>query len=231
MFLYGKNSVKERLRHHPSSVKEVYLRQGFQDVEMEQLIGRNNIRLKRVSDKDIERMLPKARTQGILAKVDDYQGYDLDQILNNPKWIILFLDHIMDPHNLGCITRIAACFGDIAICIPKHRACGITDTVIHVASGGENYAPIIQVSNISNAIIKAKQAGYWIASTVVEGGDDLSKSDLPRPLGVVLGAEGDGVGKAIQKHVDYKLTIPMQGAPLSFNVAMSAAIICYQLRS
>jgi 23S rRNA (guanosine2251-2'-O)-methyltransferase len=100
---------------------------------------------------------------------------------------------------------------------------------MHVASGGENFVPVSQVTNLSAALLKAKKAGYWAVGTVVEDGADLNKVSLPFPLALVLGSEGKGVRYGIQKHLDMKVTLPMKGAQLSFNVAMACAIFCHEI--
>ena len=147
----------------------------------------------------------------------------------NSTTSIIFLDDINDPHNLGSLLRITACFGDFALVIPRHSSCEVTDSVMHVASGGENYTPIAQVSNTVNAIIKAKDAGFWIAGTVVEGGENINTKSLLFPIGLVLGSEGRGIKPAIIKHLDMKITLPMKGAQLSFNVAMAGAVFCHEI--
>ena len=100
---------------------------------------------------------------------------------------------------------------------------------MHVASGGENYPPVCAVSNILNAIIKAKSAGFWMAATVIEQGEDISGFKIPFPFGYVLGSEGRGIKQAILKHIDFKLSLKMPGEALSLNVAMAAAIFCYEI--
>ena len=134
------------------------------------------------------------------------------------------LDSLNDPHNLGSIIRIAACFDGFAIVIPEHGSCEVNETVIHVASGGENFVPVSIVTNLSTALIQAKKAGYWAVGTVVDEGQDMTRTSLPFPLCLVLGAEGKGIRYGIQKHLDMKISLPMKGAQLSFNVAMACAI-------
>jgi len=102
--------------------------------------------------------------------------------------------------------------------------------VLHVASGGENYVPVTKVANLTNAMLAAKEAGYWMAGAVVdEGAQDINKLSLPFPLGLVLGSEGEGVRYGVDKHLDIRARIPMAGAPLSFNVAMACAIFGYEI--
>jgi 23S rRNA (guanosine2251-2'-O)-methyltransferase len=144
------------------------------------------------------------------------------------KISLIFLDSISDPQNLGSIIRTAACFGDFAVVLPKHGACEVNDTVLHVASGGENFVPVAMVTNLSSALIQAKEAGYWTVGTVVEGGEVLHKVSLPFPLCLVLGSEGRGIRQGLHNQLDIKVNLPMK-AQLSFNVAVSCAIFCYEI--
>ena len=105
----------------------------------------------------------------------------------------------------------------------------MNETVLRVASGGENYVPICQVSNLSNSVLKAKKEGYSIGTTIVEGGKSLRESYFQYPVGLILVSEGSGIRPILEKYVDYRLTIPMCGAGLPFNVAVSAAIFGYEL--
>ncbi|MEF9426516.1 MAG: hypothetical protein L0956_04845 [Candidatus Mariimomonas ferrooxydans] len=105
----------------------------------------------------------------------------------------------------------------------------MNETVIHVASGGEKFVPVSMVTNLVNALREAKDKGYWAAGAVVEGGQDINKVSLPFPLCLVLGAEGKGIRYGIQKHLDLKITLPMRGAQLSFNVAMASAIFAHEI--
>ena len=231
-FLYGKNSILERLRVNPKSIKRVYLQDNFNVGSILNLITKHKIPTQKVREKELYRIKRADRLQGILAEVYKFEYTPFEELISegkNSTTSIIFLDDINDPHNLGSLLRITACFGDFALVIPRHSSCEVTDSVMHVASGGENYTPIAQVSNTVNAIIKAKDAGFWIAGTVVEGGENINTKSLLFPIGLVLGSEGRGIKPAIIKHLDMKITLPMKGAQLSFNVAMAGAVFCHEI--
>ena len=231
-FLYGKNSILERLRVNPKSIKRVYLQDNFNVGSILNLITKHKIPTQKVREKELYRIKRADRLQGILAEVSKFEYTPFEELISegkNSTTSIIFLDDINDPHNLGSLLRITACFGDFALVIPRHSSCEVTDSVMHVASGGENYTPIAQVSNTVNAIIKAKDAGFWIAGTVVEGGENINTKSLLFPIGLVLGSEGRGIKPAIIKHLDMKITLPMKGAQLSFNVAMAGAVFCHEI--
>lgn len=231
-YLYGKNSVLERLKADPHSIRQIYLQDNFKDAQIMDVITSLKVPVKSVSETDLLRIKRADRLQGIIAEVPRYQYTAFDKLLKTARakgTTLLFLDGLNDPHNLGSIMRSAACFGGFALVIPVHGSCEVNETVIHVASGGENYVPVSQVTNLSTALLQAKKAGYWAAGTVVEGGQDLYTTSFPFPLCLVLGTEGKGIRYGIQKHLDLKVSLPMHGAPLSLNVAMACAIFVHEI--
>jgi 23S rRNA (guanosine2251-2'-O)-methyltransferase len=232
MYLYGKNSVQERLKAHPESIHRIYVQENFRDSEIKGIIGPLKIPVTKVSEKDLLKIKRADRLQGIVAEVDKFRYTPFDELLHLPEKerpSFIFLDSLNDPHNLGAIMRTAACFSGFALIIPEHGSCEVNETVIHVASGGENYVPVSLVTNLTATLIEAKKAGYWAAGTVIENGEDINKVSLPFPLCLVLGSEGTGIRYGLQKHLDLKITLPMRGAQLSFNVAIACAIFAYEI--
>jgi 23S rRNA (guanosine2251-2'-O)-methyltransferase len=230
-YLYGKNSVLERLKANPGSIRQVYVQDNFRAPDILEAIRYAKVQLKTVSEKDLLRIKHADRLQGIIAETEKYRYLPFEELLSDDidKKSLIFLDGLNDPHNLGSIIRIDACFGGFAIVIPEHSSCEVNETVIHVASGGENFVPVAQVTNLSTALLKAKKAGYWAVGTVIDGGQDMNSVSLPFPLCLVLGAEGKGIRYGIEKHLDMKISLPMEGAQLSFNVAMACAIFSYEI--
>ena len=233
MALYGRNSVFERLKTNPLSIKKIFLQEDIEVPHIEKLIRKNKIPLGRVTSKELSRIRHAKDLQGIVARIDSFEYTAFEDILDRPKGqelTLIFLDRINDPHNLGVIIRTVACFGNFAVIIPKFEACGVNETVLHVASGGENYVPVAIVANLTQAIIKAKDCRYWIVGAEVsEDTEVINEISLPFPLGLVLGSEGEGIRYGIRKHIDMKAHIPMEGAKLSFNVGMACAIFCHEI--
>ena len=233
MLLYGRNSVFERLKVKPGSIKKVLLQDNLNLPQIEKLIKTNNIPVERLPSSRLANLKRAKDLQGIVARVDEFRYIPFENLLNKPKneqLALIFLDRVNDPHNLGVIIRTVACFGGFGIIIPKFEACEVNETVLHVASGGENYTPVSIVNNLPNAVIKAKESGYWIVGAVVsQEAEDINKVSLPFPIGLVLGSEGGGIRHGLQKHLDLKAYIPMQGAKLSFNVNMACAIFCHEI--
>lgn len=227
--LYGKNSILQRLKRDPKSIRKVFLNDVFDDGYILTIVTRKKIPIIRLRRNEFLRLKRADNLQGIIAEVEKYAYAPFKDILDiDFKPSLIFLDGISDPQNLGSIIRSAACFGQFAIVIPKHSACDVNDTVLHIACGGESYVPVSMVTNLSIALRDAKNAGYWIAGSVVKEGEDFRKIKIPFPLGVVLGSEGQGIRKGLEDQLDLKITLPMS-APLSFNVAVACAILCSEI--
>ena len=233
MLLYGRISVFERLKANPASIKKIFLQDNISLPNTERLIKENNIPLERLKSHELKKLKPAKDLQGIVARVDKFRYAsfeDLSDQVQNKKISLIFLDRINDPQNFGAIVRTLACFGGFAVVIPQFNACGVTEAVLHVASGGENYVPISMVPNLSAAIMKVKKIDCQIVGA--EAGDDaadVGDISFSFPLGLVLGSEGEGIRYGIQKHLDSKVRIPMKGAELSFNVGIACAIFCYEI--
>lgn len=233
MMLYGKNSVLQRLRSSPKSIRKIFLDENFEDPYILTIITRKKIQIIRKRKNEFARLKRADRLQGIIAEVDAFTYVAVKDLIasgdGDHRRSLVFLDSINDPHNLGSIIRTLACFGEFAVVIPKHGACEVNDTVMHVATGGENYVPVAMVTNMSQALMEAKKAGYWTVGSVIEDGENITEAKLPFPLCFVLGSEGKGIRPGIKNHLDVRVSLPMPGARLSFNVAMACAIFCHEI--
>ena len=232
MYLYGKNSVLERIAIKPASIKCIFLQKNFEDSRVLDRIAAASIPTKCVSEKELTKIKRADRLQGIVAEVESFRYTPFEELVHGPAYkgySCICLDTVQDPHNLGSIVRICACLGKFSVLIPKHRSCEVNDTVMHVASGGENFVPISMITNTVTALLKLKEAGYWVCGAVVEGGESIERTSLPFPLCLVLGSEGAGIRYGVDKHLDLRVSLPMEGAPLSFNVATACAIFCYEI--
>lgn len=232
MLLFGKNSVLERLKSNPKTIKNILIQEGFDDPAVMDIVKSMHIPFKHIPEKELLKLKHTERLQGIIAEAEEFKYLSFDELqdkFDEKRLSFILLDGVTDPQNLGAIIRITACFGGFAIVIPERDSCEVNETVLNIASGGENYVPVCRINNLSNALIHAKKAGYWIAGTVVEGGEDLNKISFPFPLCLVLGSEGKGIHHGVGKQLELKVTLPMKGAALSFNVAMASAIFCYEI--
>ena len=232
MQLYGKNSVSERLRHNPKSIKKIFLQDNFNASDIEALIRDCAIPVERVSARILENMQRAKNVQGIVARVQPFSYADFpDMIRQKGKQpVLVFLDRINDPQNLGVIIRGLACFGGFGLVIPESTACGITEAVLHVASGGENYVPVARVPDMPLALKTVKTQGYWVMGAVADKhARNINNIVFSFPMALVLGAETTGISADVEKHLDVRACIPMPGAPLSLNVAMAATVLSHEI--
>jgi 23S rRNA (guanosine2251-2'-O)-methyltransferase len=232
MKLYGRNCITERIKNNPKSIKTLFVEQGSDVGSVEQAAKSAHVAIERISKNDFSKKTQNIPSQGVIAEVAEFEYVYLEDLLRLPKEklpVILFLDSLNDPQNLGGILRTAACFGGFAVVLPKHESVEVTEAVLRVAQGGDNYVPVAKAVNLSIAIEKSKKAGFWIAGAVVEGGEDLTKSSLSFPLGIVIGSESSGIRPGLVSHLDFKFSLPMSGARLSFNAAVATALFCYEI--
>ena len=233
MKLFGKNPVMERLRSNPQSIHKIFLQPGLPEAAyIYKKAKQHGIPVFAVPGARMAKINRTRNTQGVLVDVDDFAYVPYDELLETArekKRTFVFLDGLNDPQNLGAIIRSLGCLGGFAVVLPTHDSVGVTEAVLRVASGGDNYVPVARVANLNNAIKAAKGAGYTIAGAVVGGGQNLFEIGLPYPLGLVVGSEQKGIRDVIRKYLDLELTIPMPINTLSFNVAHAAAIFCYEI--
>jgi 23S rRNA (guanosine2251-2'-O)-methyltransferase len=169
---------------------------------------------------------PTARHQGVVAFGAEKQYDELDSILDAE--LVVLLDGVEDPHNLGAIIRTASAAGAGAVIIPQRRAVGVTETVAKSAAGALEHLPLVRVTNLSQAIEKLKEKGFWIYG-LDERGDRLhTAGDWAQKSAIVLGAEGHGLHENVRKHCDFLLRIPMSGPIPSLNVSVAAGVVLFE---
>ncbi len=233
MKLYGKNPVLERLKLNPRTIRKIYVQEDHRERDyIYQKAKKWGIAVLNVPRDQMQKMTRNVNAQGILADIEDFVYLPYNELLENAvekDLTLLFLDGLNDPQNLGSILRSVACLGNFAVVLPTHESVEVTEAVLRIACGGDNYIPVSRVANLSKAIVDAKEAGFWIAGTVVTGGKDLTVEQLPFPLALIIGSEQKGVREVLQKKMDIGLTIPMAQPRLSLNVAQATTILCYEI--
>ena len=233
MKIYGKNPVIERLKANPKSVRKIYIQYAHSDAGyILKKAKKWGIPVHQMPKSKIQKMTRNLNSQGILIEIGTFPYLPYDELLANAKKkknTIVFLDGITDPQNLGGVIRSLACLGGFSIVLPTHNSVEVTPAVLRVACGGDNFVQVAKVSNLSQAIDAAKDAGFWIAGTVVKDGQDLGDVEFPFPLGLVIGSEQKGVRSAIQKKVDITVTLSMVQQSLSMNVAHATTLFCYEI--
>jgi 23S rRNA (guanosine2251-2'-O)-methyltransferase len=172
--------------------------------------------------------------QGVVAVAPPFRYASLGEILAAKKAerpaLVVVLDHITDPHNLGAIVRTAECAGADAVVIPDRRAAGVNATVRKVAAGATEHLPIARVGNAAEALRQLKKAGFWIAGAdASEGSVEMTAADLTRDLALVVGSEGAGLSHPVRRECDYLVRIPLRGRLGSLNASVAAGVLLYEV--
>jgi len=234
--IYGFHAVTSRLRQQAAAVKELYLDQSRSDrraKDLAQLAVERGVRVMLVDGARLNGMTQHARHQGIVARVEPVAlARDLDSVLDalNEPALLLMLDGITDPHNLGACLRVADAMGVHAVVAPKDRAVGITPTVEKVASGAADTVPFVAVTNLARTMRELKEREIWLIGADQGADRDLYSVKLEGPLAWVVGAEGEGMRRLTRENCDELVRIPMRGAVETLNVSVSAGICLAETR-
>jgi len=231
--VFGFHAVLARLRADPASVVEIFLDETRNDARGKDLVAlaeRHGVRLMRVPTKRLDGFYGGGRHQGVLARVAVKSlGDDLDDVLRAvERPLLLVLDGVTDPHNLGACLRVANAAGANAVIAPKDRAAGITPTVSKVASGAAEATPYLMVTNLARTLGELKERNIWIVGADERADKTLYEADLPDSIAWVLGAEGEGMRRLTRENCDYLVRIPMRGEVESLNVSVSAGVCLFE---
>lgn len=234
--IIGRNSIREVLLHSPQRIEELMISENIRD-GLKELIGlaiNKGINIKYVKAREIDNLSEGRQNQGILAFLSERKNLTLDEIITNSKQksrsIILVLDSITDPQNLGSILRAAECFGVEAVVFSKNRGSPVTATVTKTSVGASEIVPLCEVSNLANAVEKLKRDGdFWVvAATINEKAISLHSFDFPQKTVLIMGSEGDGIQPLLIKRSDFQVYIQMFGKIDSLNVGQATAVMLYQ---
>ena len=234
--VYGFHAVTSRLRRKAAGVREVYLDQSRADHrsrELARAAQERGVRVIMVDGARLDGMTRHARHQGVAARVDAVApAPDLESVLDglDEPPLLLILDGVTDPHNLGACLRVADAMGVHALIVPRDRAVSITPTVEKVASGAADTVPFITVTNLARTMRELKERQVWLIGADQDAGRDLYSVRLEGPLAWVVGAEGEGMRRLTRENCDELARIPMRGAVESLNVSVSAGICLAETR-
>ena len=235
-FLFGFHAVGVRLKTAPQSIEEVYVEATRRDARMRQFLDRAReagVRLIEADGLRLARMAGNAGHQGVVAKVQALQmTHSLDDWLDalspDVAPLLLVLDGVTDPHNLGACLRVADGAGAHAVIAPKDHAVGLNATVAKVASGAAETVPYLMVTNLARTIDTLQEHGFQVIGTADESDDDLYDCTLDGRVAWVLGAEGKGLRRLTRERCDRLVRIPMQGQVESLNVSVAAGVVLYE---
>lgn len=234
--IYGFHSVNAKLRQDPEAVKEVFVTQSRQDGRARDLVRlaqSSGVRVLLLDATRIDAMVGHVHHQGVVARVAGMQRQlkladVLDDLVEPP--LLLVLDGLQDPHNLGACLRVADAAGAHAVIAPKDRAVGLNATAIKVASGAADTVPYVVVTNLARALRELKERNIWTVAADADAPQGLYDIELKGPLAWVLGAEGSGLRRLTRETCDQSAKIPMLGSVESLNVSVASGICLFEAR-
>ncbi|WIV99856.1 23S rRNA (guanosine(2251)-2'-O)-methyltransferase RlmB [Kinneretia aquatilis] len=235
--LFGFHAVTVRLKTHPKSISEIHVDATRRDQRMRQFVERATEAGAKLVDSDDDRLgklAGSSRHQGVVARVQPLaMQHSLDAVMEELEAaevqpLLLVLDGVTDPHNLGACLRVADGAGANAVIAPKDHAVGLNATVAKVASGAAETVPYLMVTNLARSLNELKERDIWIIGTSDQAAKSIYDIDLNRPVALVLGAEGDGLRQLTAKTCDELVSIPMLGAVESLNVSVAAGVCLYE---
>ena len=231
----GRNAVMEAFRAG-KTIDRLFVLDGCQDGPIKSILReakKTDAIITYVKKERLDQLSSTEKHQGVIAYAAAYEYAEVEDILNaakekgEPPFIVL-LDSIEDPHNLGAIIRTAHQAGAHGVIIPKRRAVGLTATVAKTSAGAINYLPVAKVTNLSTTIEELKEQGLWFVCADMEG-ELMYRMNLKGPIGLVIGSEGEGVGRLIKEKCDFTAKIPMFGKVDSLNASVAMGVLAYEI--
>ena len=231
----GRNAVTEAFRSG-KTIDRLYVLDGCKDgpiLTIKREAAKQDTQIKYVTRERLDQLSDTGKHQGVIAMAAAYEYASVEDILKaaqerkEPPFVIL-LDNIEDPHNLGAIIRTANLAGAHGVIIPKNRAVGLTATVARTSAGALNYTPVAKVTNLAKTIEELKKEGLWFVCADM-GGTIMYDLNLKGPIGLVIGSEGEGVGRLVREKCDMTAAIPMKGNIDSLNASVAAGVLAYEI--
>lgn len=231
----GRNAVIEAFRSG-KPIDKLFIQDGVQDGPIQTIkreAKKHDTMIRFVAKERLDQLSETGKHQGVIAYAAAYEYAEVEDILeaarakNEPPFIFL-LDNIEDPHNLGAIIRTANLAGAHGVIIPKNRAVGLTATVARTSAGALNYTPVARVTNLGKTMEELKKEGMWFVCADMDG-TTMYQLDLKGPIGLVIGNEGEGVGRLVKEKCDFVASIPMKGDIDSLNASVAAGVLAYEI--
>lgn len=231
----GRNAVIEAFRSG-KTIDKLYILDNCQDgpiMTIKREAKKQDCIIKYVKREILDQLSETGKHQGVIATASAYEYASVEDILENARQkgeapFIFILDNIEDPHNLGAIIRTANLAGAHGVIIPKNRAVGLTPSVARTSAGALNYTPVAKVTNLSQTIEALKEEGLWFVCADMSG-TTMYQLDLKGPIGLVIGSEGEGVGRLVKEKCDFIASIPMKGDIDSLNASVAAGVLAYEI--
>lgn len=223
MILYGRNPVREALRG-PRSVKHIWATAA---AAREPWLAGAGRPVERAEPDELAALAGSDEHQGVCAEVSDYAYAEAASLLADPDALVLVLDEVQDPHNLGALARVAESAGATGMVIAERRSADVTPAVCKTSAGAVEHLRIARVGNIADYLLAAKQAGAWVYGASAEGAQRYDEPEYAGKVVIVVGSEGRGIRPRVAKSCDALVRIPMRGQIESLNVSTAAAVLLY----
>lgn len=227
MLVYGKNVASEILKKN-EKVRKIFLQDNFNDKNIISLIEKNKIPVFYKSKNELDK-LADSHHQGIILFIDDFVYCNLEEFINKDDAVVLILDHIEDPHNLGATIRTCEAAGVDGIILPKNRSVEVNATVMKTSAGALSNIKIASVTNLKSTIDKLKKNGFWIIGTDMIDSVDYRSIDYSGKVALVIGSEGFGMSRIVRESCDFVANIPMYGKVNSLNASVACGIMVYEI--
>jgi len=227
MLVYGRNVAKDLLKKN-ETIRKIIIQDNFDDKELISLIEKSNLTVETKSKREIDHLCPGVN-QGIILDIPDYKYTELNDFLKLDEEVVVLLDHLEDPHNLGAIIRTCEAAGIKTIILPKDRQVLVNATVWKTSVGTLENVKLVAVSNLVNAIERLKESGFWVVGTALENSVDYRTIDYNGKIALVIGNEGKGISDLVSKKCDFLAKIPMYGETNSLNASVAAGIMIYEV--
>ncbi|SFR09442.1 23S rRNA (guanosine(2251)-2'-O)-methyltransferase RlmB [Desulfoscipio geothermicus] len=229
----GRNPVCEALRAG-RPVNKIFIARGAKSAATAEIIGlarQRQVPVQNVDKPFLDRLAPGAVHQGVIAQVAPYQYADLDDILagvGDTAPLLVVLDEVTDPHNLGAVIRSADAAGAHGVVIPRRRAAAVTPAVVKASAGAVEYLPVARVGNLARTIDQLKERGIWVVGADAAARQVIWEAPLDGPLAIVVGGEDKGLGRLVREKCDLLVKLPMAGRVNSLNASVAAALVLFE---
>lgn len=235
--LYGRNAVREALRAQRRTFQRLLVSSGAQESgtlgEVVRLAEKAGVPIEKLDRHELDRRLRDANHQGVALECGDYPYVDIEDCLalaneRDEPALVLMLDHLQDPQNIGTLLRTAEVVGVHGVVLPGRRAAEVTPAVVNASSGATEHLRIAVVSNLVQSIAEVQRAGLWVVGVEDdEHARHYDQADLDLPLALVIGAEGTGLARLTRERCDFLIRLPMRGQIASLNAAVAGSIVLY----
>lgn len=232
--LYGIHAVAEALKAHPDRIEKLCIERGNRNSRVRDIVElarRNRIRISFEEKSWLDRRTGGLRHQGVLCHAAEIATFESEDILKQAKHpgILLVLDGIEDPHNVGAILRSAEAAGVDGVFLPRHRSAGLSAAVMKSSAGAASHIKISRITNVSQFLETLKEKGFWVAGLDAASDQPIWEMDLTVPVALVLGSEGRGLHRLVKQKCDFIASLPICGSVDSYNVSVSAGMALYEV--